>query len=180
MKFKSLILSALVLFAAACSPTNDETSDTATTLQSAQSSARQVSAASGISFKNMDGQVVNLESYSDKVVLVNFWATWCGPCLIEMPSLQELYDKYKTHPDVEFFVVEVDNKPVLAKDFVAEKNYTFPIYSPGSHVPETFLAGAIPTTVILSKQGKIEYRREGTTNFVGEEFLNQFEEILNM
>ncbi len=75
-------------------------------------------------------------------------------------------------------VVEIDNQPELAKSFVEKNNYTFPVYSPASMIPEAFLGQAIPTTVILNKKGEISYRHEGMSDFMAQNFLNLFEGIL--
>jgi thiol-disulfide isomerase/thioredoxin len=131
-----------------------------------------------LSFTKLDGSKVQLASLKGKVVLINFWATWCPPCIREMPSLQSLYEKYRQNPNVEFLVVEVDNKPELAKRFIEDKGYTFPVYSPDDILPETLLGQAIPTTVVLDKAGEIVIRHEGMSDFMADDFLNRWEGIL--
>lgn len=132
------------------------------------------------SFINLEGtRSVDLASLKGKVVLINFWATWCPPCIKEMPSLQSFYNKYQANPNVEFLIVEVDQKPDLAKGFVEKNNFTFPVYSPTVSIPTSLLSDAIPTTVILDKSGEIAIRHEGMTDFMSDDFINRFEGLLN-
>lgn len=169
---KQIFILALLLGLSSCINTNnDESAD--------QSAPTETPAAqpSGVTFTRLDGQQVDLSALSGKVVVLNFWATWCPPCIREMPSLQEFYNKYKATPDVEFLVIEVDNKPDLAKNFIEKNNFTFPVYSPASMIPEAFLGQSIPTTVILNKKGEISYRHEGMSDFMAHDFLNLFEGI---
>ena len=177
MKLKLLTLS-LVVFAASCVSKEEDSTENSPSNEAAVSQAPAAPQTSEVSFKNLKGELVNLASLSDKVVFINFWATWCGPCIKEMPSLQAFYNKYQGNPNVEFLVVEIDNRPDLAQKFVEEHNFTFPIYSPGSAVPETMLGQAVPTTVVLDKKGEIAYRHEGMSDFVSQDFVNLFEGIL--
>ncbi len=162
----------LCFLVSSCISKTEEQSET----QAAESSAV---TAHDLSFTRLDGAKVHLESLQGKVVVLNFWATWCPPCIREMPSLQALYEKYEKHPGVEFLVVEVENKPALAQQFIEDKGFTFPVYSPDGILPETFLGQSIPTTVILDKSGEIILRHEGMTDFMSDDFVNRFEGILS-
>ncbi len=139
----------------------------------------QATAAPAISFLDVDGKVVELSSFKDQTVFVNFWATWCGPCIKEMPSIQALYEKYKTNPNVKFLVVEIDNDLPLAKRFAESQNYTFPVYSLASNVPQSILGGSIPTTVVFDKAGSVAFHHVGMSDFNSDSFLNTFEGIVN-
>lgn len=171
---KRILFLALTLSLNACISTTDESGEE----ESAATESPSAQPASGISFTHLDGRQVDLSDLAGKVVVLNFWATWCPPCIKEMPSLQTFYNKYQASPEVEFLVVEVDNKPDLAKSFVEKNNFTFPVYSPAGMIPEAFLGQAIPTTVILNKKGEISYRHEGMSDFMSQNFLNLFEGIL--
>lgn len=169
---KHILFLVLLLSLNACISTGEENSEQ----ESAATEAAQ--GPSSVVFTHLDGRDVDLSTLNGKVVVLNFWATWCGPCIKEMPSLQAFYNQYQGHPEVEFMVVEIDNQPELAKSFVEKNNYTFPVYSPASMIPEAFLGQAIPTTVILNKKGEISYRHEGMSDFMAQNFLNLFEGIL--
>lgn len=88
----------------------------------------------------------------NKVVIVNFWATWCVPCVAEMPSLQALYDDYGDK--VEFLLVTSDTKDKVAP-FLKQHEFTMPIYNQTSNSPKEFFTKTIPKTFLIAKSGKI-------------------------
>lgn len=123
-----------------------------------------------ILFKTPEGQLVNLSQLRGKVVFINFWATWCPPCIAEMPSIQELYTTFKDDDQVVFLMVDVDNKPDRSLKFMKKGNYDLPVHVPASAIPSTFLGSAIPTTLVLNKKGKIALKHEGMGNYAAPEF----------
>ncbi|WP_288096339.1 TlpA disulfide reductase family protein [Hydrotalea sp.] len=118
-------------------------------------------ATSGISFKDKDGKTVSLSSLKGKVVFINFWATWCPPCIQEMLSINELKQSFKGNDDIVFLMVDVDNNIEKSSAFMEDKKYDLPVYVPTSDIPSDYLGGAIPTTVILDKSGDMIVRMEG-------------------
>lgn len=118
-----------------------------------------------ISFKKETGEVVSLDDLKGKAVFINFWATWCPPCIEEMPSIQTLYNKFKDNKDIVFLLVDVDNNIDGASKFMKKRKLNMPLYVPNSEIPSSFLAGAIPTTVILDKRGNIDVRLEGGRDY---------------
>ncbi|MCD8540580.1 MAG: redoxin family protein [Leadbetterella sp.] len=172
---KRILIVALIAGLTSCISKNEENTEQ----NAVQETPPAAQASAGVAFTRLDGQKTDLAALKGKVVVLNFWATWCPPCIREMPSLQALYNKYEKNPGVEFLVVEVDNKPDLAKSFIEKNNFTFPVYSPAGIIPEAFLGQAIPTTVILNRKGEISYRHEGMSDFMAQDFLNRFEGILN-
>ncbi len=122
------------------------------------------------------GNKVTLEDLKGKVVFINFWATWCGPCIVEMPSIQKLYDKLKDKPEFAFVILEVEGKKDKAANFMKNKKLNLPVYYPAGDFPEQFFRGSLPTTVILDKQGNIAHITEGLADYSGQDivdFLNQ-------
>lgn len=113
--------------------------------------------------EGLDGSKVSLSSFKGKVVLLSFWATWCGPCKQEMPEMQALYQKLKGRA---FEVVAVDmmeDKPTVA-GFIARSGYTFPVLlDTTGEVGGTSLydARAIPTNYVIDKTGRIVGRKIG-------------------
>lgn len=118
-----------------------------------------------ISFKNEKGEVLSLDDLKGKAVFINFWATWCPPCIKEMPSIQTLYNKFKDNKDIVFLLVDVDNNIDGASKFMKKRKLNMPLYVPNSEIPSSFLAGVIPTTVILDKRGNIDVRLEGGRDY---------------
>lgn len=131
------------------------------------------------SFKDERGTVLHTKELAGKVVFLNFWATWCPPCLKEMPSIQVLHDKFKTNDDVVFLIVEIENNIEGAKEFVANHNLSLPIVFPNEDIPSAWLGSAIPTTVILDKEGNIAARHEGMYDFATPEMENYLKELLS-
>lgn len=117
------------------------------------------------SFSNGDNVVYDTEQLKGKVLFINFWATWCPPCRAEMPSIQKLYDKFKDNDDIVFLIVEIEGDVEGTGKFLNEQNLKLPIVYPNSEIPSNWLAGAIPTTVILDKSGKIAAKEEGMYDY---------------
>lgn len=118
-----------------------------------------------VAFSDDNGHVVRIQDLEGKVVFLNFWATWCPPCKAEMPSIQVLKDKFKDNDDVAFLLVEIEGEKEKARDFMLKGDMDLPIYYPESQIPSEWLGGAIPTTVILDKTGKIAARHEGMADY---------------
>lgn len=103
---------------------------------------------------DLEGKSWTLQSLHGKVVLVNFWATWCPPCRKEMPDLDALYRKFK---DKGLVVLAIsDEEVVKVKPFLAERNLAFPILlDPGRKINDLFRIDGIPKTFIYDREGKL-------------------------
>ena len=123
---------------------------------------------------NKNNESVNFNTSEGKVVLINFWASWCGPCVAEMPSLQELYNTHKNN--VDFYFVARDEESAIAK-FIAKENYDFPVYFEQQNPPELLQSSQLPTTYLIDKQGNIWIEKTGAANWNSEK-INQLIEKL--
>ncbi len=125
--------------------------------------------------QDMKGNQIAFSSLKNKVVFLNIWATWCPPCIAEMPSIQKLYDTMKDNPNVAFVMLSVDQAGMSKViPFISKKGYTFPVYVPVNGLPQAFQTQSIPTTFFIGKTGKIEMRHEGMADYSSkevEEFL---------
>jgi thiol-disulfide isomerase/thioredoxin len=133
----------------------------------ADASAAAGSEMAGAGFKmvGLDGKTINFESLQGKVVFMNIWATWCPPCIAEMPNIQRLYEKVGSDK-IAFVMLSVDEAGMeKVKKFIDKKGYTFPVYMPASQFPEEFYSNAIPTTFIISPEGKIIAKQEGMADY---------------
>lgn len=106
-----------------------------------------------------EGNEISLSSLNGKVVFLNFWASWCGPCRIEMPHMQKVYEEYKDK-DVVILAVNITASEKNGIDgvnsFLQENKYTFPVlYDKDGAVAEKYRISAIPTTYIINKDGII-------------------------
>lgn len=132
-----------------------------------------------VAFRDQKGQVVTLDSLKGKVVFINFWATWCPPCIHEMPSINSLWSTFKGNQHIEFLMVDVDNDIEKSAAFFKENSYDLPLYTPSGDIPPEFLGASIPTTVILDKNGQIVERLEGSRDYAAPEITKALEELIN-
>ncbi|OIQ29744.1 MAG: thiol-disulfide oxidoreductase [Bacteroidetes bacterium MedPE-SWsnd-G2] len=112
--------------------------------------------------QNENGLKINFEDYKGEVVLINFWATWCPPCIAEMPSLDELYKDY--NGKVKFLFVTNEDIATVQK-FKKKKDFQFKMHSSLSSIPAQFETSSIPRTFILSKTGKIVVDETGAADW---------------
>ena len=108
------------------------------------------------------GNLIDFNAYKNKVIVVNFWATWCPPCVAEMPSFQEIYDSYKN--DVVFLFVTND-KDEKVNSFMNSNNYSMPVFYEVSATPPQISSSSLPATFIIDKNGNIVLSKTGATNW---------------
>ena len=130
-------------------------------------------------FEDGSGDVSNTSSLRGKVVFINFWATWCPPCIAEMPSINKLYDVYRDNENVVFIMADVDNKYEQSVKFMEDKDLTLPVHVPAGEIPGDWLGGAIPTTVILDKTGAIAARHEGMADYSRKEVIDFIQNLID-
>lgn len=116
-----------------------------------------------------EGQRVSLHELRGKVVFVNLWASWCPPCLAEMPGIEALYQKVDK-AKVAFVLISLDEKPAKATALFRRRGYTLPLYFPASPLPAPFDSRSIPATVILAPDGQVAARHEGMAAYDTPEF----------
>ncbi len=118
----------------------------------------------------LDGKAVNLSDLKGKVVFVNLWASWCPPCVAEMPGIYALYQKVD-HSKVAFVMLSLDDDAAKARKFVKARGYDFPVYLRTGELPAPFNSNAIPSTVILGPDGQVAARHDGMAEYDTPEFL---------
>ena len=112
--------------------------------------------------KGLNTSNIDFNDTKNKVVFVNFWATWCPPCIAEMPSVQKLYNDYK---DKVTFVFVSNEKWTVINDFYLKNNYNLPTYNSLSRIPEQLKSNSIPATFIIDKKGNIVTDKKGAANW---------------
>ena len=125
--------------------------------------------------RDLNGASVNFSHSSGRVAIVNLWATWCPPCIAEMPSFQKLYDDYGNQ--VDFYFVSSEEAEKL-QSFLDKKNYRLPVYQPMSMPPQKMQSTSLPTTYLLSKSGKIVVDKKGSANWNDSGFRKTLDELL--
>ncbi len=111
---------------------------------------------------DLHGETINFKFSKGKVTVVNFWATWCPPCLAEMPSFQSLFDAYIN--DVDFYFIAMEDREKL-NSFLNEKGYFLPVFTPDYGVPEELSSYSLPTTYVISKKGEIVIDKTGAAKW---------------
>jgi thiol-disulfide isomerase/thioredoxin len=107
-------------------------------------------------YRSLNGNVHRLSELKGKVVVIDFWGTWCPGCVEEMPTLQRLYEVYRSNPRVAFVIVSQNDTPAKVKAFVEKNHLTMPIYYIGSNQPPKPLApSAWPATYFVSPDGML-------------------------
>jgi peroxiredoxin len=109
----------------------------------------------------LSGQPGGLSQYKGQVVMVNFWATWCGPCQQEMPLLDQMYKKYKP-AGFALIGVNVDKEAPAVKELLARKPVSFPVLlDPANAVSKAYHVDEMPSSVIIDRNGEIRYVHRG-------------------
>jgi thiol-disulfide isomerase/thioredoxin len=129
-----------------------------------------------VEFIDSKGNTISLIDQNGKVVFINFWATWCPPCIAEMPTIDQLHEKYKDNGDIVFLMVDVDGKINESNTFMKDKGFRLSVHIPASELPKVLFAGSMPTTVILDKSGNIAFQHVGGADYSNpkiSEFIDQ-------
>ncbi len=121
----------------------------------------------GFGLQDLDGNKIEASELKDKVIFLNLWATWCGPCRVEMPSIQQLYETTSSNENIVFIILSIDASEDKEKvrNYIRKKGFTFPVYMPRGYLTQQLTVPSIPTTFIVSKEGKVVRKEVGTTNF---------------
>ncbi len=130
--------------------------------------------------KDLTGNKVNFETYQGKVIFLNMWATWCGPCRSEMADIQKLYEKIDKEK-VAFVMLSIDedrnNQKVV--DYISNKAFSFPVFLPSGYLPEQLQVPSIPTTFVISKDGLVVTKEVGSKNYNTDKFKQFLEDLSN-
>ena len=130
--------------------------------------------------KTLDGEDFTLSESlkSHDLVLINFWATWCGPCCMEFPCLQEAWEQYADRIDVIALSVERTDTDKVLTNFAEENGLTFPVGRDENKLFSAMRGNAIPTTLIVDRDGKVVYVEVGA-KMSAREFTDLFDSLLN-
>ena len=124
-----------------------------------------IAAIAPLSFTDKNGSTLNTADLRGKVIFINFWATWCPPCMAEMGSVNALYNKLKNDPHFVFILADADNNLLQSTAFMSKHQYNLPVYTITGPIPENIFGGTLPTTLIVDTQGQLVQRHEGMANY---------------
>ncbi|MBI3583535.1 MAG: TlpA family protein disulfide reductase [Nitrospinae bacterium] len=137
-------------------------------------------AAQDFALMTLDKKKLSLKDFRGKYVFLNFWATWCGPCIDEMPSMERLYQKFKSRKNFVMLAVSIDKGGhELVKRFVAENKLTFTVLlDRDSEVATVYGVMGIPSTYLIDADGFIINRAVGARDWSSKDSLKFFEMLL--
>lgn len=144
--------------------------------------------APALELPSIHGGTAGLEELRGKVVLLNIWATWCPPCVKEMPSMQRIYEQHRDE-GLEILAVAVDDEPGvrqpdgriegLVSDFVERLGLTFPVViDPTGETERRFHAEYLPTTFLIDRQGRVRVREVGGRFWDQEPYIDMVQSLL--
>jgi len=134
--------------------------------------------APAFTLQSVDGKAVSLAQYKGDVVMINFWASWCGPCRQEMPLLDSIYKQYK---DMGFVLLGVNVEPDShnANAWLKKTPVSYPVlYDPNSQVSQLYQVQAMPTTVIIDRQGIVRFVHDGYLPGDENQYMNSIRSLI--
>jgi thiol-disulfide isomerase/thioredoxin len=117
---------------------------------------------------DLEGNKKNFSELQSNKILINYWATWCPPCIAEMPSLINLYEQ--TKEDVAFLFI-VNEDPEIIKEFITKRGWDIPIYYTIGAIPEILYHKSLPTTLFIDSNGNILIRKVGAAKWDSSQML---------
>ena len=116
------------------------------------------------SFRIVDykGKAIELNDLNDKPIFLSFWATWCPPCLAELPSIHKLYNRY--HDQVNFIFISNESPEVVSR-FMQKRGFMFPLYAIAGPVPNAFEISTIPANFLINKGGRLVLYKTGAAKW---------------
>lgn len=132
------------------------------------------------SFVDENGKTVNLSDLKGRVVMINFFATWCGPCIAELPVLQEsVWEKYKDSPKFRLLILGREHTQAEVNKFRESKKFKFPMYADeGRKVFSKFAVSQIPRNYIIDKEGIVVYASMGYSKEEFEKLVQFLDSLL--
>ncbi len=122
-----------------------------------------------------NGDITSPKQSLGKPIFINFWATWCPPCIAEMPSIQKLYNEYKGR--VDFYLISSEEMSVMKQDF-EKRGFDMPIYKLNGKVSQKFYSRKIPSSFLISPEGKIVMQKHGAANWDGKKVFAIIDKML--
>jgi len=139
-----------------------------------------LSAARELPIFDREGKKTDLAREKGRLVIVHFWATWCPPCVEEIPALSSFWEKYKSRSDIALYAISVDKDWKTIDDFSAKSPNRLPMYrDPEAATALRFGSTQYPETYITNKAGRVLYRVQGAIEWNDAEVRRRIEQLLN-
>ena len=147
--------------------------------ESPSGSLQFLSAAPELPIFDKAGKKTDLAKQKGKIFIVHFWATWCPPCVEEIPALSRFWDKYRTREDVELYAISVDKDWKTIDDFMAKNPSTIPLFhDPGAATAKRFGTTQYPETYIINDKGRVLFRVQGAVDWSNADVRARIEQLI--
>ena len=148
--------------------------------QSPTGSLAFLSAAPSLPIYDRSGKTVDLAKEKGRLVIIHFWATWCPPCVEEVPALSKFWEKYRGRNDLGLYTISVDKDWKTIDDFSAKNPNALPIYrDPNASTAQRFGSTQYPETYIANKNGRVIYRVQGAIEWSDPAVQQRIVQLLN-
>lgn len=124
-----------------------------------------------------NGEVARLSDFKGKVVFFHVWATWCGPCVMELPTVVRLADQFKDNPNVRFVLVSIDEQLTDLDAFIEKKGLHLPVYTLQSSLPSELQTEGIPATFFIDRAGKIRREQVGSYEWDRQSMVDELRQL---
>lgn len=121
---------------------------------------------------SQNGRFVKLGAFKGDVLFINLWASWCAPCIAEMPNIEELYSGLAEHENIHFIMLSMNSDRSKANKFINRNDFSFIHLFPTTRLPKILKSPSLPTTYVISKKGEIVFKHKGIGNYSAPEFRN--------
>ena len=130
-----------------------------------------------ISLKGYNGTPdANLADFRGQVVLLNFWGSWCPPCVAEMPSIEQLYQNYGDK--IKIVLITMNDKPEKFVPYLQENKYSMPVYEANSLIPKVLIPKSFPTSYIIDKNGEVVMKEIKSRDWNSQEIHDLLDKLL--
>ena len=120
--------------------------------------------------KDESGSEIRYSELEGKTLFINLWATWCPPCIAELPDIESLVREMESEGDIEFILLNLDKDPQKALDFLSRKDLDLPVFFKASALPDELSVRSIPTTFVVGKTGRIVFQHSGIASYNNDSF----------
>ncbi|WP_299798897.1 TlpA disulfide reductase family protein [uncultured Maribacter sp.] len=124
---------------------------------------------------DLQGNSQNISVGKGKVTFISYWATWCPPCIAELPGIQDLY---KDYGDKVNFILLTQEEPERVQRFIDKRGYELPIYFPQMQAPEVLQENSIPTNYVIDATGKIIIKETGAADWNSKKIRNLLDDLI--
>lgn len=125
---------------------------------------------------DLKGKTESISVGNGKVTFISYWATWCPPCIAELPGIQELY---KDYGDKVNFILLTQEEPERVQRFIEKRGYELPIYFPKMQAPEVLQENSIPTNYVIDTTGKIIIKETGAADWNSKKIRNLLDDLIS-